>query len=188
MEKNTTFLWNRFTLREALLLGFCATFIVITRAALRMKLNLPGHSMFFMMFFLVMARGCVPKLGASTLVGLIAGIVSFMLGMGKNGPLIMANFVMPALFVDGAAIFYPALPARLIPCIVIGALASATKAITGVTLDILMGIEQEIIVQHIVITTTFSSLFGAAGAALVPSVVRRLQANRLIPRPGDGHR
>jgi hypothetical protein len=188
MERNTTFLWNRFTLREALLLGFCATFIVITRAALRMKLNLPGHSMFFMMFFLVLARGCVPKLGASTLVGLIAGAVSFMLGMGKNGPLIMANFVLPALFVDAAAFLYPALPARLMPCIIAGALASATKAITGVVLDILMGIEEAIIVQHIIITTAFSSLFGAAGAALVPSVVRRLRANRLIPGPGDSNR
>ncbi len=79
MKKESSFLWGRFTLREALLLGFCATFIVLTRAALRIHFSLPGHSMFFLIFFLLMARGCVPKIGAPTLVGIIAGLVCMML-------------------------------------------------------------------------------------------------------------
>ena len=70
------YLWRRFTLREALLLGFCATFIILTRAGLRLHLHLPGHVMFFTMFFFLLARGCVPKIGAVTLVGLITCLAS----------------------------------------------------------------------------------------------------------------
>jgi len=71
-DSNRT-LWKGISLQDALYLGFCATFIIITRAALRVHLKIPGHSMFFMMFFLMLGRACVPKRGAATLTGLIAG-------------------------------------------------------------------------------------------------------------------
>ena len=53
----------------------CRNLLAAARAALRLHFSLPGHSMFFMMFFLLMARGCVPKVGSSTLVGLISGLI-----------------------------------------------------------------------------------------------------------------
>ena len=183
MKQNSRpFLWN-FTLREAMLLGFCATFIVLTRAALRLHFSLPGHSMFFMMFFLLMARASVPKLGASTLVGLIAGLVCMLLGMTKMGPLIIANFVLPGVIVDAACALFPGALARWGACLAIGVLASASKNITGIGLDLLMGMEREIIFQHVLVTTFGSALFGGLGSLLAPPVIRRLQANRLIPTP-----
>jgi hypothetical protein len=181
MNKDTKFLWGSFTLREALLLGFCATFIVLTRAALRIHFSLPGHSMFFLMFFLLMARGCVPKVGASTLVGIIAGLVCMMLGMTKMGPLIVANFILPAIIIDIAGIIFPRMPASYFACLVVGIVASASKAVSGIGMDLLLGMETEIIVQHVFLTMAGSAGFGALGSLLVPAVVRRLQANRLIP-------
>jgi hypothetical protein len=47
-----------------------------------------------------------------------------------------------------------------------------------------MGMEKAIILRHLVITTVSSAIFGALGALLVPPVVRRLQANNLIPSRG----
>lgn len=183
MKKENMFLWGRFTLREAMLLGFCATFIVLTRAALRIHFSLPGHSMFFLIFFLLIARGCVPKIGASTLVGIISGLVCMLLGMTKMGPLIIANFILPALIIDIAGAFYPQLPASYPACLLAGILASLSKAVTGIGLDLLLGLEEEIIMQHILLTSLGSACFGAAGSLLVPSVIRRLRANRLIPEP-----
>ena len=181
MNKETNLLWGSFTLREALLLGFCATFIVLTRAALRIHFSLPGHSMFFLMFFLVMARGCVPKVGASTLVGVIAGLVCMLLGMTKMGPMILANFILPAIVVDIACLIYPRLPASFPACLVAGALAASSKALSAAGLDLLLGMETELMLQHVLITTAASAAFGALGSLPVPAVIRRLQANRLIP-------
>ena len=184
MAREVQLIGKRFTLREALVLGFCATFIVLTRAALRLHLSLPGHSMFFLMFFLIMARGCVPKIGATTLVGVISGFVCLMLGMAKMGPLILANFVLPAIVVDVAGAIYPRLVASYVACLLVGMLAAASKNISGIGIDLLMGMEEEIILRHLAITTVSSAIFGALGSLLVPPVVRRLRANNLIPSSG----
>jgi hypothetical protein len=181
MNTGNSVVWWRFSLREALLLGFCATFIILTRAALRLHFNLPGHSMFFMMFFLLMARGCVPKIGAASLVGLISGIVCLLLGMTKLGPLILVNFVLPAVIVDIGATIYRRLPSSYIACLLVGIIASASKAVSGIGIDLLLGMETEIIIQHVIVTTIGSTVFGALGSLLVPPVIRRLQANNLIP-------
>jgi len=183
MPRDIHFLGKRFTLREALVLGFCATFIVLTRAALRLHLSLPGHSMFFLMFFLLMARGCVPKIGSATLVGVISGLVCLMLGMAKMGPLILANFVLPAVAVEIAGAIYPRMVTSHVACLLVGILAAASKSVSGIGIDFLMGMEEEIVLQHILVTTTSSAIFGALGASLVPPVVMRLRANDLIPSP-----
>ncbi len=185
MNQDVRFLGLRFTLREALLLGFCATFVVLTRAALRLHLSLPGHSMFFLLFFLLVARGCVPKVGAATLVGTIAGLVAMVLGMARLGPLIVANFVLPAVVVDLACLLGPRLVTSVAGCLLVGALAAATKGLSAVAIDLLTGMEPDLAVRHVVVGNLWSTAVGAAGAALVPPVVRRLQASGLVPSPGD---
>jgi len=184
VTQDIRFLGWRFTLREALLLGFCATFVVLTRAALRLHLGLPGHSMFFLAFFLLVARGCVPKPGAATLVAVVAGLVCMLLGMAKLGPVIVANFVLPAVVVDLACALRPRLVTSLLGCLAAGAVASATKGASAVAIDWLTGMEPELIVQHVVVSSLWSVAFGVAGAAFVAPVVRRLQANGLVPAPG----
>ncbi len=184
MTQEVRFLAWRFTLREALLLGFCATFIVLTRAALRLHFSLPGHSMFFLTFFLLMARACVPKIGAATLVGLIAGIVCMLLGMAKLGPLILANFVLPAMIIDVGCTIYGRTVTSAVACLLVGLVASASKGASGIGLDYLMGMETGLIARHVLIATMGSAFFGSLGAILVPPVARRLQANKLIPSSG----
>ena len=113
--------WRQFTLREGLLLGFCATFIILARGGLRLHLHLPGHVMFFTMFFFLLARGCVPKIGATTLVGLIVSLASVLLGMGTKGPMVFVKFLLPALLVDLAGIVYPAFVNCMLACALVGA-------------------------------------------------------------------
>ena len=50
---------RRLETREALLLAFFATFIVLAKAALRWHLHVPGHVMFATALFLLLARACV---------------------------------------------------------------------------------------------------------------------------------
>ena len=166
-------------MREAILLGFCATFIVLTRAGLRLHLHLPGHAMFFLMFFLLLARGCVPKNGAATLVGLITGLVSILLGI-TGSPLILIKFLVPALLVDLGAFVYPGFSVSFPACILLGVIATASRALSITGLEWLVGIETEIILQKALLTALRNSLYGGLGAALVPAIIRRLKANNLI--------
>jgi hypothetical protein len=181
MKSTVNFLWNRFTMREALLLGFCATFIVLTKATLRMKLGISGHSMFFMMFFLLLARGIVPKTGAATLVGLLAGGISIALGLAHKGPIIMLNFVLPALVLDLAGIFLPNLTSRYLTCILIGGIAAASKGVSGSLIELIAGAPMNIVLMKALIEGMGGVVFGMLGSLPVPAIIRKLQTNRLIP-------
>lgn len=174
------FLWDRFTLREALLLGFCATFIILARAGLRLHLHLPGHVMFFTMFFFLLARGCVPKIGAATLVGLIVSLASFLLGMGTKGPAVFVKFLLPALLVDIAGYIFPAFITSMLACALVGALSAAVRALADTGLEWLSGMEEEVILRKTVITACLFALYGGLGSLAVPSIIRRLRRNGLI--------
>ncbi|HOP39606.1 MAG TPA: hypothetical protein PLI53_01050 [Geobacteraceae bacterium] len=181
MKSTVNFLWNRFTMREALLLGFCATFIVLTKATLRMKLGISGHSMLFLMFFLVLARGIVPKTGAAVLTGLLAGAISIALGLAHKGPIIMLNFVLPALVLDCGGIFLPNFMTRYLSCIIISGLAAATKGVSGALIELFAGAPMDIVLVKGFFESLGGIIFGALGSLAVPAIIRKLQTNRLIP-------
>lgn len=179
--------WRQFTLREGLLLGFCATFIILARGGLRLHLHLPGHVMFFTMFFFLLARGCVPKIGATTLVGLIVSLASVLLGMGTKGPMVFVKFLLPALLVDLAGIVYPAFVNCMLACALVGAGAAAIRAVSDTGLEWLSGMEEEIIVRKALITAAMFAFYGGLGSLAVPSIVRRLRKNGLIDQgAGEG--
>lgn len=188
MKRTVTFLWNRFSMREALLLGFCATFIVLTKATLRMKLGISGHSMFFMTFFLLLARGIVPKTGAATLAGLLAGAISIALGLAHKGPIIMLNFVFPALVIDTAGIFLPRFTTRLLPCLIIGGMAASTKGVAEGIVLFVTGVSSEIVFLKTLVEGAWAAFFGILGSLPVPAIIRKLRTNRLIPAPEESKR
>lgn len=173
-------LWRQFTLREAILLGFCATFIILARAGLRLHLHLPGHVMFFTMFFYLMARGCVPKIGSATLVGLIVSLASLLLGMGTKGPVVFAKFLLPALLVDIAGYIFPAFVNNMVACALVGAVAAATRSLTDTWIEWLSGMEGEVILQKTVITASLFAFYAGLSSLAVPPIIRRLRSNGLI--------
>ena len=183
-----TYLWRQFTLREALLLGFCATFIILLRAGLRLHLHLPGHVMFFTMFFYLLARGCVPKAGSVTLVGLLTCLASTILGMGNFGVMVLVHFLVPALVVEVACMLFPSLVTSLLACGAVGVLASATRAAATSGVEFLIGMETEIVMTKALISVAMNALFGGLGSLAVPSIVRRLRKNGLIDDGQGGRR
>jgi hypothetical protein len=168
------------TLQEALFLGFCATFIVITRVVLRLHLKIPGHAMLFTMFFLILGRACVPKKGAGTVIGLVAGCMSMLIGMGKGGPLGILKFLLPGIVVDLGAKLFPVLGTSYVATILVGIVASATRIVSQMVVEWIIGMEHALIIQHAVISSTAGMVFGGVGAALVPPIAKRLRLHGLI--------
>jgi len=170
-----------FTLQEALCLSFCATFIIIAKAVLRLHLHVTGHSMVLTMFFLLLARGCVPRKGAAIFTGLVAGILCVILGMGaKSGPLAVFKFLLPGLCVDIVAWFYPRLSTNYAGCIITGAFAAGLRVVVLTLVELMVGMDYMVILQHMAVGTVMNMVFGGLGGSMVPSVVRRLDAAGLI--------
>jgi hypothetical protein len=76
-----------FSTFQLILLALFAALIVVAKIALRLPLQLPGHSGIFWMAIVIVAAGVVPKAGAASLVGLTSGIIAAFLGMGDFGAL-----------------------------------------------------------------------------------------------------
>ena len=173
-------IWQRFGLRDGLYLGFCGTFIVIARAALRMHLHITGHSMFFNLFFLLLARGVVRRFGAATLAGVVAGLLCMFLGLGKDGPLLILRYGLLGLIVDLGFALYPRLAFSYVACLICGAAAALTRGVFLAVADSMAGMEVSLMLQHVLINSSMNMAFGAAGGLLVPPVVKRLQSAGLI--------
>ena len=168
------------SLRESLFMGFCAVFIILTRAALRIHLGIPGHNMFFAVFFLFLARGCTSHRFAATVTGFLAGIMAVILGLGKGGPLILLKFLLPGLAIDIGALLIPMLFGSYLFCGLVAAVAAGTKMLETYIVDYLVGMDADIILQHVLLQTASNMLFGVAGGLLVPSVIRKLKAYGVI--------
>jgi hypothetical protein len=147
---------------------------------LLLHLKIPGHAMVFTMFFLILGRGCVPKTGAATIIGLVAGLLSALLGLGKEGPLVALKFLLPGAIVDLGGAVYPQLPSSYAACVIVGTIASATRFVTFLALEWLIGMEKELILAHALVTFIMYVIFGGFGSLMVPPIIRRLKANQLI--------
>ena len=163
-------------LKEALFLGFCAVFILFTRAALRLHLGIPGHAMFFTLFFLLLARGCVPYRFSASFVGLLSGAMAMVLGLGRGGPLILTKFILPAVVVDIGALIIPGVFQSYLLCAILAAVAASTKALDTYIVDYLVGMNKAIILQHVLLKSLGAVAFGILGSLLIPPVIRKLKA------------
>lgn len=163
-------------LKESLFLGFCAVFILMAKTVLRLHLKIPGHAMFLTMFFLLIARGCVRYRLAATFTGLLAGIMAMILGMGKGGPLILLKYAFPRLAVDLMAFLLPGLFESVILCVVTGVISGALRFFSTGIIDYLAGMDPDILLQHALLQAAGNTLFAMAGAAAVPTVIRKLKA------------
>jgi len=168
------------SLRDSLFIGFCSVFLVCARAALRLHLKIPGHSMVFTLFFLLVARGSVPFRLAGTMCGFLSGLLALTLGMGNGGPLLLIKYALPGLAVDAMALVFPRMFQSVFLCVLTGMLAGATKFALGFAIDYLMGMHLEVLIQHALIQSMGNILFGAAGGIAVPAVLKKLQAYGVI--------
>ena len=174
-------LWRAFDTREALLLAFFATFIVLTKGALRWHLHVEGHSMFTIALFLVVARACVRRPAAATLAGVLAGVVCALLGMGKGGPLIVLKLVLPGAVVDlGARWGREPLTVAWWGAL-IGALAGASHFLPVALIETLAGLDADLVLAHAALSAGAKACFGALGGAAGAVIASRLRHHGLLP-------
>ena len=72
-----------FSTFQLILLALLAALIVVAKIALRLPLQMPGHSGIFWMAIVIVAAGVVPRRGAASLVGLTSGLHGGLPGHGR---------------------------------------------------------------------------------------------------------
>jgi len=177
---------RRIPLKDSLFLGFCAVFILLFRAVFRLHLHIPGHAMFFTVFFLLIARASVNRLPAALFTGMLAGLGALVLGIGKAGPMLFAKFMLPGLVIDLAALLLPGLFHSTLLCLLVAGLAGASKFLDTWVVDWLIGMDRQVMLQHALFEGGTAMAFGLLAGLLVVPVIRKLQSHGVIPgKPGE---
>jgi len=172
--------WAGFTLQEAIFIGFSASMIVLSRILFRLHLGISGHSMFMTVFFLLLGKGCVPKRWSASTIGIFAGILGMILGLGKGGPLALLKLLLPGVGIDLMSLVVADVTGSYLLCLIAGLIATASRMPGLLGLDLLAGMDTTVAVQHSALETLGGMLFGSAGALLAHPLIKRLKRFQIL--------
>lgn len=155
-----------FTIFELVLLTLFSALVVVSKIALRLPLQMPGHSGLFWMAIVVAAAGIVPKRGAASLVGLTSGILAAFLGLGDLGALdTFLSYLAIGVGVD-LALWLLRDPENLLVAALTGALGHTAKFLVKWALGALIGAPVGFIALGLAWSAVNYVIFGALGGLL----------------------
>jgi hypothetical protein len=155
-----------FSTFQIILLTLFAALIVVAKIALRLPLQLPGHSGIFWMAIVIVAAGVVPKRGAASVVGLTSGIIAAFLGMGDFGALnTLLSYTMVGVGTDLALLLLRD-PENLAVAMIAGTLGHLGKFLVKWVLGILTGAPVGFIALGLARAIVGYIIFGALGGLL----------------------
>ncbi len=155
-----------FSTFQLILLALFAALVVVAKIALRLPLQLPGHSGLFWMAIVIVAARVVPKPGATSLVGLTSGIMAAFLGMGDFGALnTLLSYTMVGVGTD-LALLLLGNPENLAVATLAGTLGHLGKFLVKWALGSLTGAPVGFIALGLARAVVGYIVFGALGGML----------------------
>jgi len=155
-----------FSTFQLILLALLAVLIVVAKIALRLPLQVPGHSGLFWMAIILVAAGVVRKPGATSLVGLSSGILAAFLNMGDFGALnTLLSYTMIGVGADLALLLLRD-PENLVVAVLVGVIGHMGKFLVKWTLGALSGAPLGFVALGQVRAVVGYIVFGALGGLL----------------------
>jgi ABC-type thiamin/hydroxymethylpyrimidine transport system permease subunit len=155
-----------FSTFQLILLALFAALTVVAKIALRLPLQLPGHSGIFWMAIVIVAARVVPKPGACSVVGLTSGIIAAFLGLGDFGALnTFLSYTMVGVGTDLALLLLRN-PENLVVAALVGALGHLGKFMVKWALGVLTGAPVGFVAFGLARAMLGYVIFGALGGLL----------------------
>jgi hypothetical protein len=155
-----------FSTFQLILLALFSALIVIAKIALRLPLQLSGHSGIFWMAIIIVAAGVVPKRGAASLVGLTSGLLAAFLGLGDFGALdTFLSYTLVGVGTD-LALLLLGNPENLVVAGLVGALGHFAKFLVKWGMAAITGAPVGFVALGLAKTMIGYIIFGALGGVL----------------------
>jgi hypothetical protein len=165
-----------FSTFQLILLALFAALVVVAKIALRLPLQLPGHSGIFWMAIVIVAAGVVRKVGAASLLGLTSGLVAAFLGMGDLGALnTFLSYTMVGVSTDLALLLLGRNPENLVVAAMAGAFGHFGKFLVKWGLATLAGAPVGFVALGLARAIVGYIIFGALGGLLGGLTLRALR-------------
>ena len=155
-----------FSTFQLILLALFSALVVVAKIALRLPLQLSGHSGIFWMAIVIVAAGVVPKRGAASVVGLTSGIIAAFLGMGDFGALnTLLSYTAVGLGTD-LALWLLGSPENLVVAALASTLGHVCKFLVKWALGAITGAPLGFVALGLVRAAVGYIVFGALGGLL----------------------
>lgn len=167
------FIWS-LTLREALALILIADLMILGKMLLRIPIHVPGHSGIVWVALMVIGWGMVPKRGAGLLMGLIAGALAALFGMGSQGVLNGVRYAAAGFTLDVLAMAFRGRLTNFVAAALVGAAAHMAKLVSMILVGLIMRYPLRFLAAGLGLAATTHVVFGALGGLLGALVLRQL--------------
>jgi hypothetical protein len=165
-----------FSTFQLILLALFAALVVVAKIALRLPLQLPGHSGIFWMAIVVVATGVVHKPGAASLVGLTSGLIAAFLGLGDFGALnTFLSYSAVGVGTDLALWLLGGNPENLVVATLAATLGHTAKFLVKWGLGVVTGAPVGFIALGLLRAVIGYVVFGALGGLLGALTLRALR-------------
>jgi hypothetical protein len=155
-----------FSTFQLILIAFFAALIVVAKIALRLPLQLSGHSGIFWMAIIIVSTQVIPKRGTASMVGLTSGLLAAFLGLGDFGALnTFLSYTMIGVGTDLALLLLGS-PENLLVAGVAGALGHFAKFLVKWGLGALTGAPVGFLALGLAKAMIGYVVFGAIGGVL----------------------
>ncbi len=156
-------------MQQIVFLALCSSMVICAKYVTRFDLRVPGNTGMLWMAVMVVAKSVVPAPGSASLVGLVAGIIATLLGMGKEGLLVWTKYAAPGLLLDALWPVTAGVRQRLPRAVAIGlvaAVAHTGKLGASYVAGLLLHVPRHFLVLGLQVALLFHLLFGFIGGAV----------------------
>ncbi len=167
-------IWS-LTLRDVLLVAIVADLVVLAKGIMRLPLHVPGHSGVVIVALFIVGAGLIDRRGAGTLIGLLAGVLAVLFGLGQVALVTWVKYLGMGATVDVALLVMPGLTGSRAALVVAGAFANVAKLTAAVVIGLLLELPLGFLVWGLGYTATTHAVFGAVGGLLGYYLVRELR-------------
>jgi hypothetical protein len=156
-----------FSTFQLILMALFAALIVVAKIALRLPLQLSGHSGVFWMAIVIVTAGVVTKVGAASLVGLTSGIIAAFLGLGDFGALnTFLSYTMVGVGTDLALLLLGRNPENLVVAVIAAVIGHFCKFLVKWGLGVVTGAPVGFVALGLAKAMVGYVVFGALGGLL----------------------
>jgi hypothetical protein len=178
--------------RELTVIALVGVMILVAKASLRMPVHVSGHGGVLWIGAMLVGTAVLRRPGASVLMGLVGGTLVALFQPGDAASFFtVAKYVLPGLVLEILAPLLSYRFDRLLPAVLAGALAHASKVVVDVAQSFAAGLSGAVVFAGLTVDLLLHIGFGALGGLVCVLLMRALIRARIpqlarVAERGDG--
>ena len=164
LKQDVKYIWDM-SFRESIFSSFLGALIAMSKL-IRIPIHVPGHS--GLIWIAILTFGCliIRKRGSGTLMGLVAGFLAYVFGIGNEGPFVFFKYFLPGFSMDIIFRLIPAAAKKWYFVAITAAFAHFTKLSVNYIMGTILNVPQGYLLMGIQVAIINHAAFGFLGGMI----------------------